>query len=400
MKTNSLHKIMMTLVAVLIFGCSDDNSVTPDRTSSPNSISALRKVELVDGLKFGQTSMRAAVISDFSHGNFESEILAVQEPGKTAGILLELTNAINYEFGDEVTINLEGATLHYVDGELRVKNLSAVNVEPTGNKLDVRPHASDIATIQAESEFWGPVLVALENVSFTSETGIIGGENTIDDGLVSAKLTVLESADFYNEEAPEGFAQVVGINRLKNEILKVYPRSMDDLALLITELKEDFENDSSTTYDNHTLSLVTGTWRLSGGITAGTTADLKFGSQSIRLRGEVGNDLRDGILEMQFDLKGVKGVRLSHGIYPASAEVTNVNPTTLDLEISYDHGATYEFVRSYTIDINSDVLITEEVALENVDLEQDVRFRLVNSSTPFSNNRRPRISIDDVTFLY
>src|SRR5690606_41600475 len=110
----------------------------------------------------------------------------------------------------------------------------------------------------------------------------------------------------------------------------------------------------------HTLNLITGTWRLSGGITAGTTADLKFGSQSIRLRGEVGNDLRDGILEMQFDLKGVKGVRLSHGIYPASAEVTNVNPTTLDLEISYDHGATYEFVRSYTIDINSDVLITEE----------------------------------------
>ncbi|RAV28432.1 hypothetical protein DN748_13700 [Sinomicrobium soli] len=360
----------------------------------------MRKVEIHDGLKFGETSIKGVVISDFSHGNFESEILAVQEAGKLSGILLELTNAINYESGEEIDINLDGATLHYVNGELRVKNLSAVNVAPTGNKIDITPHLSDIATIAAESQFWGPVLVAVEEVTFTAETGTIGGENTIDDDIVSAKLTVLESADFYNEKAPEGFAQVIGINRTENDVLKVYPRSMEDLALLITELKEDFENDTSTTYDNHNLNLRTGSWRLSGGITAGTTADLKFGSQSIRLRGDLNNELRDGILEMQFDLQGVKGVRLSHGIYPASAEVSNVNPTTLDLEISYDQGSTYEFVASFTIDINSEVLITEEVTLDTADPDQNVRFRLVNSSVPFANNRKPRISIDDVIFLY
>ncbi|MBA6153113.1 DUF5689 domain-containing protein [Gelidibacter maritimus] len=395
------HLLLSLTLIVLTFstGCSNDDSPTIDATSKPESITALRKVQLTDNLKFGETSISGVVISDPNHGNFQSDILAVQQMGATAGILLELTNAVRYEVGDEVTINLDGSTLHHVDGELRVKNLSAVNVSPTGKKLEIQPRTTDLPTLSAETQYWGPILVAIESIAFSSNPTILGGINDINDGVINAKLAVIESADFYNEQAPEKFDKIVGISRQHNDDLIIYPRTAEDLTLAVTEVKEDFEDDTSTSYDTKTLDFKTGTWMLSGGITASTSADLKNGSQSIRLRGSITNENRTGILEMEFDVENVKGIRLSHGIYPANAEVNNVNPTTVDLEISRDNGNTYEFVSMFTIDVNSDMLITEEVPVQ-VETGEKVRFRLVNSSTPFGNNNKPRISIDDFTFIY
>lgn len=393
--------LMCLSIALFTFttGCSNDDSPAIDASSKPESITALRKVKINDNLKFGETSIIGVVISDPSHGNFQSDILAVQQIGATAGILLELTNAVRYELGDEVIINLAGSTLHHVDGELRVKNLSAVNVHATGKKTDIQPRTTDLPTLAAEMAYWGPILVQIESISFVSNPSVLGGINDINDGVFTAKLAVIESADFYNEKAPEKFDKITGISRMNNDNLLIYPRSAEDLTLAVTEIKEDFENDTSTNYDTKTLDFKTGTWMLSGGITASTAADLKNGGQSIRIQGSTTNENRTGILEMEFNVENVKGIRLSHGIYPANAEKNNVNPSTIDLEISRDNGQTYEFVSMFTIDVNSDVLITEEVPVQ-VGAGEEVRFRLVNSSIPFENNNKPRISIDDFTFIY
>ena len=396
---NYLLISMSLILLTFSTGCTNDDSPAIDATSKPESITALRKVQLTDNLKFGETSITGVVISDPSHGNFQSDILAVQQMGATAGILLELTNAVRYEVGDEVQINLDGSTLHHVDGELRVKNLSAVNVSPTGKKLDIQPRTTDLPTLATETPYWGPILVQIESISFVSHPTILGGINDINDGVFTAKIAVIESADFYNEEAPEKFDKIIGISRMHNNELIIYPRTSEDLTLAVTEIKEDFENDSSTNYDTKTLDFKTGTWMLSGGITASTAADLKNGGQSIRLQGSTTNENRTGVLAMEFDVEKVKGIRLSHGIYPANAETSNVNPSTIDLEISRDNGATYEFISMFTIDINSDVLITEEVPVQ-VNAGEQVRFRIVNSSIPFENNNKPRISIDDFTLIY
>lgn len=397
MKKSIITLLLFAFIGVFT-GCSEDDSIAVDPSSKPESINALRKVEMKDNLKFGETSILGVVISNHSIGNFQNGILAVQQEGQPAGILLELTNAGSYEMGQEVIINLDGSTLHLVDGELRVKNLSAVNVSTTGKRVALNPRSTDISTLTAEAKYWGPILVQLENIVFDSESPIIGGENAIKDGISSATLKVLSSAEFYNEKAPSRLDAITGVARLFNESIHIYPRTMDDLKLSVTEIKEDFEDDTNTSYDVKVLNLKTGAWILDGGITASTAADLKNGSQSIRLQGSTTNENRKGILSMEFDVEGVKGVRLSHGIYPASAEVSNPNPTTIDLEISHDGGETYTFVSSFTIDVNSDVLITEEVAIDNENGEA-VRFRIVNSSAPFENNNLPRISIDDVIFI-
>src|SRR5690606_30750824 len=182
MKKSVITLLLFAFIGVFT-GCSEDDSIAVDPFSKPESINALRKVEMKDDLKFGETSIMGVVISNHSIGNFQNGILAVQQEGQPAGILLELTNAGSYEVGQEVLINLEGSTLHLVDGELRVKNLSAVNVSTTGKRVALNPRSTDISTLTAEAKYWGPILVQLENIVFDSESPILGGENTIKDGI-------------------------------------------------------------------------------------------------------------------------------------------------------------------------------------------------------------------------
>lgn len=399
MKKNYLKSVFLSLTMLFILSCSYDKTEVSYSLSKPESITAIRKVKLVDDLKFGETAILGVVISDHSHGNFETGILAVQQQGQPAGILLELNNANEYEVGDEIKINLEGAELHYVDEELRVGNLSEESVVKTGNKVTITPRTTDIPTMLGETKYWGPILVEVEALTFVDGNTIYGGENTIDDGIVSTKLLVLSTADFYEEKAAKKFDKIVGITRLKNAALKLYPRSMADITLTVNEIKETFEDAASTSYDEKTLSFKTGSWGLSGGITATSSADLKNGLQSVRLQGTTTNSLRSGILDMKFDVQGVKKIKVSHGIYPAAAELANVNPTTLELQISKNQGQTYVKVATLTINTQSTVLITDEIPLTLNETEM-VRFRLVNTSIPFSSNNRPRINIDDFTIVY
>src|SRR5690606_15578711 len=135
------------------------------------------------------------------------------------------------------------------------------------------------------------------------------------------------------------------------------------------------------------------------GITATSSADLKTGKQSIRLQGTTTLANRKGILAMNVNLKGVKRIRISHGIYPAAAETSNINPTTFNVEISRNNGASYTLLKQIEVDIKGTSLKTDVIEV-NAGKAEDVRFRIVNSSTPFTNNNRPRINLDDLIFEY
>lgn len=394
-----ISRIVFLSLILSVLACSNDDDSVVKQLSTPERIDALRRVQINEDLKFGETSITGIVLNDPSSGNFEDGLLAVQQEGTPAAIILQLTNAVNYELGQEVEINLQGATLTEIEGELQVKNLSAVQVSPTGKIVEPIPTLTDLSTIAADAPYWGPILVKVDNLTVQSSNEKLGGDSSVNDGVVSSVMRVLNSASFAGENTPEKLTSLIGVVRIQDGQPVIFPRNPDDIALAITELLEDFEADTNTSYDVKTLSLRTGSWILSGGITASTSADLKNGSQSIRLQGSIGNEDRNGILSMEFDLEGVKGIRFSHGIYPAGAETSNVNPTTVDVEISKDGGNTYSFLGQVTIDIQSDVLITDEFAVE-ADDEDEVRFRFVNTSAPFANNNRPRISLDDVIFIY
>src|SRR5690606_9693905 len=116
-------------------------------------------------------------------------------------------------------------------------------------------------------------------------------------------------------------------------------------------------------------------------------------------QGTVGNNNRNGIIAMNFDLKGIKTVAVSHGIYPAAAETSNVNPTVFTVEVSRDGGNTYTPVGTGEVDKSGTSLETTVFEI-NAGLGENARIRIVNTSVPFSNNNRPRINIDDIHFKF
>lgn len=387
---------LLNLAFLASCSSSDDNQ---EQGSQPKTIEHLRKVSVSPDLKFGATALTAVVINDPAQGNTEYNYLVVQDKIAKAAIILELTNAVRYKVGEVVEINLEGATLQEVEGEKIVKNISGVNVQATGERVKVTPIAVDLSTLKKEVPYWGPVLVVLDNLEVdTQEHTTWQGSHPVRDGITTATLEVRKEAQFADQAIAKKLATVVAIARMSKDEVKLMPRSLEDMALKISEIKEDFEQSSSSSYDVKSLLFRTGEWTIDGGITAATDADPKNGAQSIRLQGHISNELRKGILSMNFDLEEpVQTLKVHHGVYPAKAEVNNENPTLLRVEVSVDQGATYQVVGEIEVDIKSEGLKVSEFKIEEQH-QGKMRFRIVNISQPFENGNRPRVNIDDIVF--
>lgn len=385
----------------LFQGCRQDVKIPNYEYSTPATIQALRRVQQTEELLFGKTAIRALVTSDIEAKNSDASTLIVQDLVAESAIVVQLafTNT-DIRMGDVVTLNLENARLKEINGELVVVQLgrAAIQVESSGNTL--RPKTTSIATLLSNVRYWGPILIKLDKVNIAQGADSkLKGKLLIDDEIVEIIADFREGSIFENEENP-GFVQaIIGVARIEGKDVVLSPRNLDDIQIGLKELLEDFEQGSNTNYDAKFMSFVTGSWLVDGGITATSSADPKNGKQSIRLQGTVGNSKRNGIIGMNFDLKGVKTIAVSYGIYPAAAETSNVNPTVFTLEISRDGGKTYTAVGTTEIDNKSTVLSTVRFPI-NAGFSENVRFRIVNTSIPFSNNSRPRINIDDIHFNF
>lgn len=389
------------LVIVSFWSCSDQIDIPENLLSKPQSLTGLRKVTLTENMVFGTTSIKGIVTSDAQNKNIGNGNIIVQEEGKDAAVILQMeSGAEQYPLGAEVQIDLAGASPVMVKGELVISSLKNTQVKLTGKVANVSPKVTNLPTLLINARYWGPILVKLEKVELSGGNGgTLSGEFTLEDGIGTVFSNILPGAVFSSNQAPDFVEAYTGILRIQDEKFYINPRNLDDIQVGLKELLEDFEAASSSVYDVKTLSFKTGAWIIDGGITANTAADLKTGLQSIRLQGTVDNNTRKGIVTMGFDLKAVKSIKISHGIYPAAAETGNVNPTTLNVEISRDGGNTYTLLEQVEVDIKSATLKTNTIPV-NAGFSENVRFRIVNSSTPFTNKNKPRINIDDILFLF
>lgn len=400
-----MKKLLSTITAWVVlltfFGCDSKPDIPDYPFSQPTSISGLRRVEVKSDLQFGQTQIVAVVTSDAASKNIEERTVIVQDRIGDAAIVLELTaSAQSFLLGDEVTINLEGAQLIERNGELTVTGLSGNQLEKTGNTVQVAAKQTNIPALLANAAYWGPIVVRLDKINIHNDVGnTLSGKLSIDDEIVSIYTQFLSESVFTNEVNPEYVETFIGILRVSGSDIYVNPRNFDDIQVGMLQLIEDFEQATSTDYNTKVMDFVTGSWTISGGITAGTAADPKNGAQSIRLQGTVGNPLREGIIAMEFDLVGVQSISISYGIYPAAAETGNVNPTVFDIEISHDEGATYSLVGTVEVDVDLRELRSSTFPI-NAGFSEKVRFRIVNSSIPFANGNLPRINIDDFVFNF
>lgn len=393
--------IASLIVSLILYSCSSEPNIPNYPLSQPTSISGLRRVQLKPDLQFGQTKIVAVVTSDIASKNIDDRTVIIQDKVGDAAIVLELSESNQSFFlGDEVNIDMEGSQLIERNGELIVTNLPSSQIEKTGNTVSITPKSTNIASLLSNAEYWGPIVVKLEKIHIHNEEGNkLNGRLSIDDEIVSIHTEFLETSLFADEENPEYVEAFIGIVRLIDSDIYVNPRNFEDIQVGLLQLIEDFEQDTSTNYDTKVLNFVTGPWTISGGITAATASDPKNGTQSIRLQGTINNPAREGIIAMEFDLTGVKSISVSYGIYPASAEVNNVNPTIFDIEVSYDEGETYTLVGTVEVDTSSRDLSTSSFSID-AGFSEKTRFRVVNSAIPFANGNRPRINIDDFVFNF
>lgn len=398
------------LIRILIFfalswtaiSCTKELKTGPYPDPAPSSVYNLRRVAIKNDLVFGETAFQAVVTSDIAGGNFDGQTLVVQDVNDEAAIRIKLPGSNTTILKNAlVTLNLEGATLIEENGEPVLVNLPFSQIKISGEQKVLKPKPVSIAALLANAKYWGPVLVKLDKVNiYDNEAGnTLSGDLLIDDEIAEMTASFQPGSVFSGQANPGYVESLTGVAYAKDGDLYFFARDLDDIQIGVSELLEDFELASNTNYDRKVMQFITGAWTIDGGITATSAADPKNGKQSIRLQGTVGNDKRNGLMAMNFDLKGVKSISVSHGIYPAAAELANINPTVFSVEVSKDGGQTYQVLGTATVDTKSTALSTSTFSV-NAGFNEDVRFRVVNTSVPFANNNRPRINIDDILFKF
>lgn len=405
MNLKSVIKISMLLfvVTAALASCTDDDGVLQSM-SQPQSIHALRKVTITDELLFGETVIPGVVVSDSDNGNIEENYIVVQDPDNEAAVILQMKETSILKLGDNVFLNLAGATMVEESGEKVVKNVLNSNVYKVNGSKQVNPKVTDITALKENGLYWGPVVVKINSVVLSGgQNGKYQGNIQITDEYNSSvPLKVLTTSSMSEEKMVKQAGSVTCLPRFINDELFLYPRNLDDVVEKDTVdiIAEGFEDVvANNGYEEITAQFSTGSWTISGGITATSGYDKKTGSQSIRLQGTPGNDMKRGVIEMNFGLENVFNVSFNHGIYPASGELANTNPTTVALEMSADEGQTYTVLGTATITIREKEDSTLDFAeFEVPQTDGPVRFRVVNTSAPLDNGNRPRVNIDDITF--
>jgi len=136
---------------------------------------------------------------------------------------------------------------------------------------------------------------------------------------------------------------------------------------------ETFESGTKTGYGDANVTLSTGAWDFNDALLGNSAADIKNGTQSVRLR--------TGDIAMNFDINGVTQISIKHAKYGTDAA------STWQLLMSTDGGTTYTQLGS-TINETSTTLVTDSF---KVSVTTKVRFEIKKTGTT-------RINIDDIVF--
>ncbi|MCJ8210429.1 DNA/RNA non-specific endonuclease [Mucilaginibacter sp. RS28] len=141
-------------------------------------------------------------------------------------------------------------------------------------------------------------------------------------------------------------------------------------------ITENFDNGSKTSYAKADVNLSTGSWNFDNALIGSLAADLKNGTQSVRLK--------QGAITMNFDISNLATVYIKHGKYGTDAT------STWQLFKSVDGGATYTQIGTDITETNT-TLVTDSF---KVNATGKVRLMIKDITT----STTPRINIDDIMF--
>jgi hypothetical protein len=156
------------------------------------------------------TKIKGVVISDKSKSNINSQNIAIQDA--TGGIIVRFSTSSGLpSLGDEVEVNLSGATLSEFFGVLQVGNLSSSKFIKTGTGT-ITPKVATIKQALDSLQVWESTLIKVNGATISGTPATYSGNKTLADGSGSSlTLFTFSSATFATTNYTTGTVSVTGI---------------------------------------------------------------------------------------------------------------------------------------------------------------------------------------------
>lgn len=362
----------------------------------------------------GSTSTTGVVISDKDAMNVEPGTFIIQQTVATPNQIGNITNGIAvsmgdgvsapYVAGDSVIINLLGARLSRIHGQLTISGISADKISKVADNRPVEARAVTLALLHNNFNEYESTLIAVHaDITDHSAGAVYSGERSLNDNTGTSSLLITRpGAAFANEPVPVD-AQFTGIAIYKNDSGNdttgakkgISLRNNSDInyssGTLYTGFPESFESPDPSEKASYNMTAIannidlsTGNWKLQQAILAPTVIRDKYnlpGKQCIRMQQNLSSS---GYVQMNFDVtEGASKVTVFYGKYytdPAS---------TFRLEYSVNGGTNWTALAPNITDMPE---TGSKQATFMVNITGTVRFRInklgLGTSSPTIQNGR------------
>ena len=409
---------ILAIVALAISSCiKEDANPAAGTPGETLTIYALRQRHLGGETTLNATALGGAskiegvVISDNTGKNMEENSFVLQQTvvsinaftDVTRGIVIKMNGAVTYNMGDSLQIQVSGAKLSRIKGNLTLSGITPDKVTVIATGKTPLSRAETQGRLHTTMDQYESTLVTLtaDATGSGAGTAISGVKGLNDQSGAPVFLYTLGGATHASTTMPAN-AQFGGIAAYYNESGNdtsgarkvIMPRNAADIqfasGVLYAGFPEDFENPdvsakSSYNVGTNVVALKTGNWMILQGILANVPASDRFnepGKQAIRMQQ---NLTTSGLLQMNFDVPdGASKVTVFYGRYGADAR------SQIRLESSINGGTTWTIVGN-PITVNADKEFRQATWMVN--FTGPVRFRINKLGTGTTNNGR--LSLDD-----
>jgi hypothetical protein len=244
--------ILCLLYASLMWGCKKDGY--PGGRISPymalydvRNLYRGEDVTLTRDNMLGSTSIAVMVVSDHSGNNLPEGLLVVQDNRRLSqlrGLAIPLgADAASYVPGDSLHINVEGAVLTRVNGNLQLTGITKdrIKVVSSGNTIPLR--RVPINKILDKPEDYESTLAVIVKGCFNplpDAADTFAGDKTLNDGFGNLTLRTSSKAAFAGSNVPllANYFCIVHNEPSGDSVLpQLYLRTGDDIDVLTTELE-------------------------------------------------------------------------------------------------------------------------------------------------------------------
>ncbi|MDR2269887.1 MAG: DUF5689 domain-containing protein [Sphingobacterium sp.] len=400
-------------MSTLLTGCKEDINEAIGELNPEISLYTLRSLhkdadlQLNESNALGAKYVKALVVSRTENKNLPENTIAIQNSWRNQrrGMLVEVTDASSFKFGDSVQINIDGAKLVEKSGLMILSSVNNQQVNVFASNKNVAPLAVSVANLKAKfDEFESTYIDVTADVDPEPATGTaLKGDKILMDGDKNEITLHTQDNATFAEQTIAPSASFRGIAYREGDKLQIRMQDYSDMAYASGKLyagwPETFEAlDASVkgSYDmkeKNDVPFSTGQWKLYQAI-LGTTAGrdrIVSGKNAIRMQQNLSVD---GYVQMNFDVpNGASKVTLWYGSYYTDRSCT------FKLEYSTDQGATWKQTGESIADAHpTSQSLNSKQAVFLMNVQGAVRFRVTKLGLGTSNNviNNGRLGLDDI----